>query len=377
MQSWGVFGATVAVSRNGRLVYARGFGWSDIEHNVAMQPNTLCRIASVSKAITAVAVLKLVEEGKLSLDDRAFAILKELKPCDAKSRSVDPRLYQITVRDLLQMSAGWDRNHQGDPMFAPLVHQASYHCSPTLRADSLSIIRYWMNEPLVFDPGTHYAYSNLCYAVLEQLVMRASGQRYSEYVKTNVLLPMGITDMRLGHTLKREPGETVYYPFPGQEQTNSYFPNVKGVVPLAYGGDFALEALAAPAGWIGSSIDLVKFISNVNGDGKQKAPLSKQMFATMLARPKIRFWEKEPTYFALGWEVSPLAGNKLIYWRTGSFPGSMAFVIQQEDGTAWAVEVNSRPMSQLQFLKEMRMLVGQAVRSQKQWPDGDLFDEYK
>lgn len=378
LQSWAILGATVAVAKNGRLVYARGFGWSDVEHNVKMQPTTLFRIASISKAITAVATLKLVEEGKLGLDKHAFEILKDLKPCEARGRAVDPRIYKITVRDLLQMSAGWDRNHQGDPMFKPLVDRASYYCSPTLRADSVSIIRYWLNEPLVFDPGTSQSYSNLCYAVLEQLITRTSGKRYSEYVKQNVLLPAGITDMRLGRTRERAPNETVYYPFPGQELANSYFPNVKGVVPLAYGGDFALEALAGPAGWIASSVDLVRFVSAVNRDRKEKPPISPETFRIMLKRPALRVCEKKDEYFALGWEVLPVKdGSGVIFSRTGSFPGCMALVVHLEDGTAWAFEVNSRPMGQAQFLKEAKMLISQAVRAQKKWTNEDLFDQFK
>lgn len=380
LQQWAIPGATVAIAKNGRLVYARGFGWCDLENKEPMAPTTLFRIASVSKAITAVAVLKLVEEGKISLDQKAFDILSDLKPCDAGPEGVDPRLFTITVRHLLQMTAGWNRTHTGDPMFAPLVHYASFHCSPTLRADSVAIIRHWMSKQLDFDPGTSYAYSNLCYAVLEQIIKKVSGQRYSEYVKKNVLAPCGIIDMKLGHTRELAANETIYYTFPGQEEANSYFPNVKGVVPLPYGGDFALEALSGPAGWIGSSIDLVRFITTVSGDRSVKSPISQNTFKTMLACPDITYWHHRSEYFGMGWEVLPVEdshGTGYIYSRVGSFPGSMAFVVHSDDGTAWSFAVNSRPLSQIEFLTQAKMMIKAGVDQQKTWPDWDLFKEYK
>jgi N-acyl-D-amino-acid deacylase len=380
LQARAVPGATVAIAKNGRLVYARGFGWSNIEDKIAMQPDVLFRIASISKAITAVATMRLVQEGKLGLDQHAFEILNELKPCVIEPKGIDPRIFQITVRNLLHMTAGWNRTHTGDPMFKPIVDYASFHCSPTLRADSVAIIRYWMGKQLDFDPGSSYAYSNLCYAVLEQIIKKASGQRYSEYVRKNILLPCGITDMRLGHTRELAERETRYYPFPGQEYSNSYFPNVKGLVPLQYGGDFSLEALSGAAGWIGSSVDLVRLISTIGGDRNGKSPISAASFKTMLTCPDVPYWKHRTEYFGMGFEVLPIEDSKgtgYVFWRIGSFPGSMAFVVHSDDGMAWAFEVNSRPQSQMEFLNEIRTLINDTVKSQKSWPDVDLFERYK
>lgn len=380
LQSWAVPGASVAIAKDGRLVYARGFGWLDIENKEPMKPTTLVRIASVSKTITAVATLKLAEEGKLGLDQRAFEVLKELKPCTVGQHGVDPRIFEITIRQLLWMTAGWNRMHTGDPLFAPLVHHASYYCSPTLRADSVAIIRYWMSKPLDFNPGTDYAYSNLCYSVLEQVIKKASGMRYSEYVKQNILLPIGITDMRLGRTRIVLPDETLYYTFKGQNLANSYFPNVKGMVPLPYGGDFALEALSAPAGWIASSVDLVKFFSTLSGERAVKSPLSQKSLRTMLSCPDIEYWRNKKEYFGMGVEVLPVedsTGTGYTFSRVGSFPGSMSFAIHRDDGITWSILVNSRPQDQYDFLREVKMLVTDAINHQKQWPNVDLFNQYK
>jgi N-acyl-D-amino-acid deacylase len=76
MERYGIAGATVAVSRNGRLVFARGYGYADKEANQPVEPDALFRLASVSKPVTAVTIPKLVEDGKLSLDARALDILR-------------------------------------------------------------------------------------------------------------------------------------------------------------------------------------------------------------------------------------------------------------------------------------------------------------
>lgn len=104
-------GAAVAVARDGRLVYARGFGMADRLREVPVQPDSLFRIASLSKPITAVAVLKLVEDGRLKLDARVFQdLLSGIEPHPPK----DPRMNEITVRDLLRHSGGFDRDRSGD-----------------------------------------------------------------------------------------------------------------------------------------------------------------------------------------------------------------------------------------------------------------------
>ncbi len=101
-------GAALAVTRNGRLVYARGFGYADREKKEPTQPDTLFRIASVSKPVTGAAVLRLVEKGKLSLTDHAFDFL-DLKPHFEKGGKIDPRLKDVTIQPLLHHTAGWDR----------------------------------------------------------------------------------------------------------------------------------------------------------------------------------------------------------------------------------------------------------------------------
>ena len=106
-------GGAVAVVKDGRLILARGYGWADVESHEPVAPDSLFRIASLSKSLTAAAILKLVEDHRLGLDDRVFPLL-------AMGPARDPRLARITVRNLLQHTGGWDRDQTFDPMFRSL-----------------------------------------------------------------------------------------------------------------------------------------------------------------------------------------------------------------------------------------------------------------
>jgi N-acyl-D-amino-acid deacylase len=104
MRKYGIPGGAVAVVRDGKLMYARGFGYADVENKTPVQPDALFRIASISKPITSAAIMRLVEEGKLKLDDRVAPIIAYLTP--AQGATVDPRWEQITIRQLLSHSGG-------------------------------------------------------------------------------------------------------------------------------------------------------------------------------------------------------------------------------------------------------------------------------
>ncbi len=112
----GIPGGSLAIIKDGRVVYARGFGYADRKTKAPVEPTSLFRIASISKPFTAVAILQLVERGKLRLDDKPFELLG-LKPYAGKDAKPDPRLKQITVLELLHHTGGWDSIKSFDPMF--------------------------------------------------------------------------------------------------------------------------------------------------------------------------------------------------------------------------------------------------------------------
>ena len=160
-----------------------------------MKADSLFRIASISKSFTAVAVLKLVEEGKLSLDAKAFPLLG-IQPAVQSFVDPEPRLRQITVRQLLQHTGGWDRDQSFDPMFrSERIARANLTPPP---ASSVAVIRYMLSRQLDFDPGARHAYSNFGYCVLGRLIEKVTGQKYEAYVREKILAPIGIAVRIIG-----------------------------------------------------------------------------------------------------------------------------------------------------------------------------------
>jgi len=216
MRKYAIPGGAVAVLRDGKLIYARGFGYADVESKTQVQPDALFRIASVSKPITSAAIMTLVEDGKLRLDDRVAPLIAHLAP--APGAAVDPRWEQITIRHLLNHTGGWDRakpNGGFDPMFRPAIAAAAVNAPAPASAET--IIRYMKGMPLDFNPGEKFVYSNFGYAILGRVIERLSGMPDVEYVRARVLQPVGAHRTRSGKTRMRDAlaGEVKYY-LPGE-----------------------------------------------------------------------------------------------------------------------------------------------------------------
>jgi len=202
-------GGALAVARNGRLVYSRGFGYADVARKVPVQPQSLFRIASISKPLTAVAVLQLAEQGKVRLGDRVLDQV-HLRPHLEAGARFDERWRKITLLQLLQHTGGWDRDKSFDPIGIPWDIARSLGIQPPPRP--VHIIRYMLGKPLDFDPGTRYAYSNLGYLLLGRVIEAASGQPYETYVRKQVLAPLAIRNMQLGRALTADrPRSEVHY----------------------------------------------------------------------------------------------------------------------------------------------------------------------
>ena len=263
MQKHGIPGGAVAVARNGRLVFARGYGTADVATGEPVRPDALFRIASVSKPITAAALLVLVEQERLKLDDRIVPLLRCREPwADVE---VDERLRRVTIRQLLHHTGGFDRGASFDPMLSPTPIVDALP-SP---ADTTAVIRFMLPRPLDFEPGRHYAYSNFGYCLLGRVIETVTEKPYAEAVEQLVLRPAGITRMRLGRTAKadRAEGEVCYGMGNGKKaagSVDSVFPDVENRVPAPY-GKYHIEAMDAHGGWIASAVDLVRFATWVDG----------------------------------------------------------------------------------------------------------------
>ena len=376
MARWGLTGGALALSKDGRLVFSHGYGWADIAENQPFQPTSLCRIASDSKTITAVAILRLVDDGLLSLHDRAFRILTDLRP--PTNANVDPRLDDITIQNLLQHTGGWDSAKSFDPQYPPFTYWAAGVLGIDAPPSAEQIIRFMIGQPLDFAPGTRYAYSNFGYNVLGRVIERVSGLSYGDYVQQQVLAPAGITDMSLGRTLleERVPGEVRYINLPDQALVPSVFPGV-GYVPLAYGG-YYMEALDAHGGWIATAEDQIRFATAVDGQRGQ-ALLKPETVDAMLHTPIPQETGASgagnaPAESGLGWNVQP-EGDGLSWSHAGALEGACAaWIIRRPDGTAISFVFNSLPTDYPGFFGDIIPALTQTAAGIGTWPSFDLFE---
>jgi len=361
----GVPGAALAVTRNGRLVYARGFGYADRETKSPVHPNSLFRIASVSKPLTAAAVLQLVERGKLRLEDKAFRILK-LKPVFERGEKPDPRLGQITVRQLLQHTGGWDRDKSFDPMFRSL--EIAHVTGTPAPARPEAIIRYMLGKPLQFNPGERYSYSNFGYCVLGRIIEHVSGMTYQEYVRKEVLAPLGITDMHIGHTrLDQRAKNEVHYYDQKHRTGQSIFPR-GGTVPAPY-GLWYLEAMDSHGGWIASAPDLARFAAAYNDPARCKI-LNAQSIATMFMEPAYFRGKPDAAWYGCGWQVRRAGTDGLNTWHTGLLDGTSTLLVRRSDGLCWAVLFNQNNNTKGQNLADkIDGLVHAAADQVRRWPE--------
>lgn len=370
-------GAALAVARGGRLVYARGFGLADLQRNEPVQPNSLFRIASVSKPLTAVAILQLVERGRLSLDDKALEFLK-LQPHLRSKAQPDARLKQITLRQLLQHTAGWDRDKSFDPMFRSVKIAEELGVQPP--AQPRHIIRYMLGQPLDFDPGQRYAYSNFGYCVLGRIIEKASGKPYETYVQHQVLAPLGIRDMAIGKSLAagRASNEVRYYPADTKLVPACVGQALGQAVPWCYGGWY-LEAMDAHGGWIASAPDLVRFACALD-DSATPPLLQPATIKALFARPEGSAGHEDngapkAAYYACGWLVRPVgSAGKQNTWHNGLFSGTSSLLVRRHDGLTWAVLFNTdTDATQQHPASAIDPLLHRAADAVQHWPTHDLF----
>jgi CubicO group peptidase (beta-lactamase class C family) len=168
-------GLAFGIVVDGKLVYKNNFGYTDIDKKTPVTSSSLFRIASMSKSFTAMAILKLRDEGKLNLDDPAYFYIPELK--NLKYPTADAP--HITVRHLLSHSAGFpEDNPWGDRQLA----------------DSDKDLMEFIGKQISFSnpPGIAYEYSNLGFALLGKIITKVSGMRYQDYIKKNIWEPLGM-----------------------------------------------------------------------------------------------------------------------------------------------------------------------------------------
>ena len=359
LNRWSIAGASVAVSKDGKLIYARGFGLADTVEKIQAQPFNQFRIASISKLVTAIAVMKLHEQGKLSLEDKVFGtngILNDPFFDEPK----DKRVYDITVEQLLSHEAGWTQRY-GDQMFMPIVVAEKLNLKPPV--DTKMIVRFALDKRLHYTPGMGRAYSNLGYSVLGLVIEKITGMPYEKYCQQSIMEPLGIYDMTIAGNLQSEkaPFEVTYY-----ETSNVVLkPSIYGTGELVtprYGGN-DIRTLGGAGAWIATAPDLMRLLLAI--DGFQTRP-------DILSNQSIQFMTDNSNGFApVGWKTTVIDGN---WWRTGSFPGSAGMLKRQPDGTAWVVLLNSSAWNGPEIYSYINNMMTRVISKINPLQEYDLFN---
>jgi CubicO group peptidase (beta-lactamase class C family) len=359
MHRWEIAGASIAVAKNGQLVYAKGFGLADKNSNTLTEPYNKFRIASISKLITAVAIMKLQEEGRLSVNDNVFGpegILNDPFYSDPR----DKRVLGITIAHLLSHEGGWSTRY-GDQMFIPFVVSEAMNVNPPV--DTKTIVRFALNKGLHFTPGSGKAYSNLGYAILGLVIEKVTGMSYYDYCRKEILEPIGIYDMTLARNLPEEkaPFEVTYYE-PGDAVRKPSIYGTGNLVQASYGGN-DIEALGGAGGWLATAPDLMKLLLAVDGFDTRKDILSRESLTFMT--------DAKNGYAPVGWKTTIYDGT---WWRTGTFPGTAGMMKRQSDGTAWVVLLNTSAWNGPEISSDINYMMARALSMTRVWPQRDLLD---
>ena len=326
-------GLSVAIAREGRLAYTAAFGLTGHDSREQLTTSNLFRIASVSKPITSVAIFRLIEEGRLRLDDTVIGKSGVLGTQYGR-KPYGQGIEQITIDHLLTHTSGdWDLWH--DPMFSkPGMNQAE-------------LISWALDTlPLKNPPGKVFAYSNFGYCLLGRVIEKLTGQPYSEYVQKTVLGPCGITDMQIaGNTLKeRASAEVTYY-------------QQKEVEGEDHNDDpYALNVtrMDSHGGWIATPTDLVRFAVHVDGFDSSRNILKPETIQTMTTPSTAN-----PNY-ARGWNVSA-EGH---WWHGGDLGGTSGVLVRTASRFCWAALTNTRRNSSQEALDD---IVWEMARKARAW----------
>ena len=352
---WNIKGASVAVAKNGKLVYAKGFGLSDTEKNKSVEPYNMFRIASVSKLITATAIMKLVEDGQLNLNAKVFGPngILNMAPYDTYR---DKKVEEITVRHLLEHSGGWTTRY-GDPLFEQ--HALAKRNDYKEPLSSEDIIAIMLKKRLQFRPGEASYYSNLGFVILGKVIEAVSGVNYELFVKARILYPLGIFDMKLADNYRdnKENIEVNYYEQPGAIKIPDC--NGSGKMVAKSNGGNNLRALEAAGGWIASSTDLMKLLLAIDGFDFPNDILSAKSLTTMVTPKAIG-------YSPLGWRTT----NRHGYWlRTGSFAGSSCILKRRPDGISYIILCNTSAWVGPDFPFKMASFTDRELNRIHEYPD--------
>ncbi len=283
-------GAAVVVVKDGKVVFRKGYGRASLELGTPMRPEMVFEIGSVTKQFTSTAVMMLVEQGKLALDDDVRKYLPYFPDKGAK----------ITVEHLLTHTSGI-QSYTGMPSF------------PTIWRKDMSpqeIVELTSNEPLEFPPGTKFNYNNTGYVMLGAIIEKVSGLSYADFIKKNIFDPLGMTHSVYGSHTDLIPNRASGY---GRDESG--WKNAQ----------YLSLTLPYAAGSLMSSVDDLALWDAAVSSGKL---LSKASWDRAFTPYKLA--SGESTGYGYGWGVETYEGHKMIR-HSGGIPGYVSEVLRAPD----------------------------------------------
>jgi len=318
-----IAGAVGFIARDGKIIYNRAFGESDLENGTPMQTDAIFRIASQTKAIASIGLMMLFEEGKFLLDDPVskyipeFAnpqVIDKYNPADTSFTTV-PASREITIRDLFTHTSGIDYALIGSPMMNAVYSKAGIMGG--FGNDRITIgddIRLLGKQPLVHQPGERFTYG-LNVDVIGYLVEILSGQKLDQFLKTRLFDPLGMEDtwfylpedkhQRLVKVNTEDQNRTIV-PMPDQEIVN--YPLTNGVY------------FSGGAGLSSTTKDYAIFLQMLLNKGVYKG---KRLLASrtveLITSNQIGDLNVGKDKFGLGFEITTEAGQAVLGISEGSF----------------------------------------------------------
>ncbi|MBN9398629.1 MAG: beta-lactamase family protein ['Candidatus Kapabacteria' thiocyanatum] len=373
MERWNMPGGQLAVTKNGRLVYSRAFGYADTMAKIPATRRNLFRIASSSKPVTGTAIQKLVAGGRLHLDDKVVDILAGIAPVPGATRHAD--WDKITVRHLMMHSAGF-ANSNGDPQYEYL-RTAARACAVPVPADPASIIRYMLDKPLDYQPGTAISYSNFGFNLLGRIIEAVTGMPYERYVRDSIFAPAGITAAYIGKTrrIERMEGEVVYYVGNDLPDGWSVMGDEDARVSMAYGADYHLPTTDAHGGWVTTATDLVRYLTSLDPTTSRPHILPADQIDTMVVVPAISGENDPQRYQGLAFRCE---ANGQVWTHAGILAGASSLIWRDgRTGVTFTWIFNSSPITTIgEFAQDTRVRMDAAlaaIEATNGWPDIDLF----
>ena len=328
MKYWRIQGISLSVMRNDSLMFSKGYGWADKEKNEVMTPGHILRLASVSKLLTATGIMKLEEQGRLSLDDRVFGPDGIL--CDSLWTALirDSLYYDITVEHLLRHKGGFS-TRGGDPMFSTRTIMLQNRLSTP--PDQNTLVKVQLRKPLAFVPGETQEYSNFGFLLLSMIIEKLTGTNYESWMQENILKPAGCVDFHIAGNYYQDkyPNEVRYYVQPDDSPVDE-FNNSGRKVARCYGGN-DIPTLSGAGAWAASTAELCRFVASI--DGRAEVP---DIISVESVRRMTEWFD--PDTFSLGWNDTKPTGE---WTRTGTFSGTSALIKYFPDGECWVLVTNT------------------------------------